>query len=311
MNSLTQDIRSRQSMLTYAEKHGVTKAARVYRTTRQYIYFWRRRWDGTPESLRCRSRRPHSHPRQHTPEEIAQIQAMQAEHPRYSLVKLWVRLREQGYSRTITSLWRCLQRLGLQRQKPRNPKYVPKPYKEALEPGEKVQVDVKVVPASCISGDAKDRGDKMYQYTAIDECTRVRCLAAFPEQSTYSSLLFLEKLVKKFPFPIRKIQTDNGTEFTKRFTGAAEGDLTLFERKLAELGIAHQKIRPYTPRHNGKVERSHRKDNEQFYAEEHFDSLEDFESKLARWEQEYNDFPMRPLGWKSPIETLQKFGFTL
>ena len=100
---------------------------------------------------------------------------------------------------------------------------------------------------------------------------------AFEEYSTYSSMIFLVHLVQAFPMPIECVQTDNGTEFTKRFTKASlNEDLTLFERKLKELGIKHKKIRPFTPRHNGKVERSHRKDNKRFYATHCFFSFEDF-----------------------------------
>ena len=66
-------------------------------------------------------------------------------------------------------------------------------------------------------------------------------------------------------------------------------------------------IRPFTPRHNGKVERSHRKDNEYFYASHRFYSFVDFKKQLAVHSRKYNDFPMRPLGWKSPREYLQAF----
>ena len=77
--------------------------------------------------------------------------------------------------------------------------------------------------------------------------------------------------------PIECVQTDNGLEFTKRFANKAkEGDLTCFELELAKQGIRHKKIRPFTPRHNGKVERSHRKDNERFYATHTFYSFVDF-----------------------------------
>ena len=114
----------------------------------------------------------------------------------------------------------------------------------------------------------------MYQYTAIDECTRFRFIATFKEQSTYSSMLFLQQFIRRFPFQIHKAQTDNGVEFTKRFQAADEENLTLFEKELKRLGIAHQKIRPYTPRHNAKVERSHRKNNEEFYATHTFFSFE-------------------------------------
>lgn len=81
----------------------------------------------------------------------------------------------------------------------------------------------------------------------------------------------------------------------------------MFERRLEELGIEHRKIRPFTPRHNGKVERSHRKDNEYFYATHTFFSFEDFKNQLKIHNRKYNDFPMRPLGWLSPKETLFNF----
>ena len=115
-----------------------------------------------------------------------------------------------------------MKRMGLKTNKPKKPVYQPKPYQQATFPGEKVQIDVKVVPSACIVGQAKDQGEKMYQYTAIDECTRFRFTAAFKEQSTYSSMLFLQQLIRRFPFKIHKVQTDNGAEFTKRFLAADE-----------------------------------------------------------------------------------------
>lgn len=191
--------------------------------------------------------------------------------------------------------------------KPPNPKYVPKPYEQMLYPGQRIQIDVKFVPSACLTGEAK--GKRFYQYTAIDEFSRWRYVEAFEEHSTYSSMIFLVHLVQAFPMPIECVQTDNGTEFTKRFTKASlDEDLTLFERKLKELGIKHKKIRPFTPRHNGKVERSHRKDNERFYATHCFFSFEDFRIQLKRYNyRDYNCFPMRPLGWKSPKDTLHDF----
>ena len=73
MASITQDMRFRLSLIQYAERHGVSNAVRKYKTNRQYIYRWKRRYDGSIESLRDRSRRPHHHPNQHTPEEIKLI----------------------------------------------------------------------------------------------------------------------------------------------------------------------------------------------------------------------------------------------
>ena len=306
MTTITQDMRFRLSLIHYAEKHGVTKAARKYKTNRQYIYRWKNRYDGTWDSLRDRSRRPHHHPNQHTDQELKLIRDMRRRNPHAGLVVFWVKLRQRGYSRSITGLWRVLKRLQCLPVKTANPKYIPKPYGQMTHPGQRVQIDVKHVPAACIVGDAE--GEKFYQYTAIDEFSRFRYVEAFREISTYSSMVFLEHMLKAFPFPVECVQTDNGFEFTKRFgSSKSDKDLTLFEKKLAELGIEHKKIRPFTPRHNGKVERSHRKDNEYFFATHRFYSFEDFSKQLKIHNKKYNNFPMRPLGWKSPRETLKSF----
>ena len=87
-------------------------------------------------------------------------------------------------------------------------------------------------------------------------------------------------MLKFFPFKVECVQTDNGCEFTKKFVSNKKNKLSMFEKKLKELGIKYKRIRPFTPRHNGKVERSHRK---------------------------YNNFPMRPLGWLSPKQYLLNY----
>ena len=188
--------------------------------------------------------------------------------------------------------------------RPKNPKYIPKPYEKMLFPGQRVQIDVKFVPASCLVGDAK--GKKFYQYTAIDEYSRYRYVEAFEEHSSYSSAIFLEHMLKAFKFPVKCVQTDNGAEFTKRLC-SGKATPTMFENQLKKYGIEHKLIRPYTPRHNGKVERSHRKDNEYFYATHTFYSFNDFAKQLKVHNYKYNKFPMRPLNWKAPVDYVQAF----
>ena len=212
MNTITQDMRYRLSLIKYAEKYGVTKAAIKYKTNRQYIYRWKRRYDGTLESLRNRSRRPHHHPNQHTPEEIKLISDMRRRNPDAGLVIFWVKLKQRGYSRSIPGLYRFLRKVGLMAVKPPNPKYVPKPYEQMDYPGQRIQIDVKFVPSVCLVGDAK--GQRFYPYTAIDEYSRWCLVEAFEEHSSYSSLIFLEHLVKAFPCPVECVQTDNGQKFT-------------------------------------------------------------------------------------------------
>ena len=305
MNTITQTMKFRQAIIEYSFKNGVTKAAIRYKVNRQYVYRWQKRYDGTLQSLSDKSRRPHHHPNQHTPEELKLIADMRKRNANAGLVVFWVKLRKRGYSRSITGLYRVLRRQGQMAVKPPNPKYIPKPYEKMLYPGQRVQIDVKVVPSACIVGESQ--GEKFYQYTAIDEYSRFRYLEAFKEQSSYSSAVFVEHLLKKFPFKIECIQTDNGQEFTKALGNAKNPKPTMFENKLKQHGIHHKLIRPYTPRHNGKVERSHRKDNEYFYATHKFYSFDDFVKQLKVYNYNYNKFPMRPLNWKSPADYIRAF----
>lgn len=305
MNTITQTMKFRQAIIEYSFKNGVTKAAIRYKVNRQYVYRWRKRYDGTLQSLSDKSRRPHHHPNQHTPEELKLIADMRKRNANAGLVVFWVKLRKRGYSRSITGLYRVLRRQGQMAVKPPNPKYIPKPYEKMLYPGQRVQIDVKVVPSACIVGESQ--GEKFYQYTAIDEYSRFRYLEAFKEQSSYSSAVFVEHLLKRFPFKIECIQTDNGQEFTKALGKAKNPKPTMFENELKRHGIYHKLIRPYTPRHNGKVERSHRKDNEYFYATHKFYSFDDLVKQLKVYNYNYNMFPMRPLNWKSPADYIRAF----
>lgn len=298
-------MRFRQAIVEYALKHGATKAAIRYNVSRQYVYRWKNRYDGTLQSLADRSHRPHSHPNQHTPEEIKLINDMRRRNPHAGLVVFWVKLRMRGYTRSISGLYRFLRKQGMMAEKLPNPKYIPKPYEQMRYPGQRVQIDVKFVPASCIVG--QEAGCKWYQYTFIDEFTRFRYLEAFQEHSTYSSSEFIKHVVQKFPYAIECVQTDNGLEFTNRLSNRNSKKPSLFEITLRQLGIRHKLIRPFTPRHNGKVERSHRKDNEDFYASHKFYSFDDFRKQLAVRQRQYNNFPMRPLNWRSPKQVLLAF----
>lgn len=306
MNTVTQDMRYRQSLMKYAQKYGVSRASRKYNKSRSYIYFWLKRWDGSLESLACSSRRPHSHPNQHTEAEIKLIRDMRRRNPQLGMVELWHRLRKRGYTRRPESLFRLMRRLGMFAPPKPKKKYVPKPYEQMLYPGQRVQIDVKVVPKTCIA----DPELRLFQYTAIDEFSRLRFLAAYDEQSTFSSADFLRRATafyKRRGITMECVQTDNGFEFTNRFSKSKRDTKTLFEETAQSLGIRHKLIRPYTPRHNGKVERSHREDQKLFYSALRFYSLSDFDDQLARHQNRTNNRPMRPLNWLTPKEYLDTF----
>lgn len=273
MTSITQDMRYRQSLMKYAEKYGVSQASRKYNKSRSYIYFWKARWKGTVESLSCQSRRPHKHPNQHTEAELKLIKDMFRRNPNLGLPELWYRLKKRGYTRRPESLFRVIRKLGLSHQQSKKQEtYKPKPYEQMQYAGQRVQIDVKVVPLRCLANPE----ERLFQYTAIDEFSRLRFLAAYNEQSTFSSADFLQKAVAWFSrrgIKIECIQTDNGFEFTNRFSNSKRNIPTLFEDTAAKLNIRHKLIRPYTPRHNGKVERSHREDQRRFYDSHRFSLL--------------------------------------
>ena len=165
------------------------------------------------------------------------------------------------------------------------------------------------MPEECLTKELKEEGTRLYQYTAIDEYTRLRYIWYTNAHDTYESTIFLERAIKYFPFKIKTIQTDNGFEFTNRLSWNAftKDKKTMFEKKLKELGKEYKNIEPYTPKQNGKVERSHRKDQERFYYGRKFYSLEDLRNQGKHWLKEYNNFPMKPLKWLSPREYLNQY----
>ena len=310
MNNITQIIEYRKSVIKYAKNKGVPKALEEFNVSRTTIYRWIKKFDGTNKSLLDKSRRPHSHPNQHTEEELRNIRNYKAKNKKKGLVMLWLKLREKtGYSRSIVSLYRAMIRLGIYKKTPSKKKQSEnRKYKQATYPGEKIQVDVKHVPTNCMLKEDKENGIRYYQYTAIDEYSRQRVVMATKEHSTYESAKFVKLIIKKFKFNIETVQTDNGLEFTNRLSYKADRNTkTFFEKELELNNIKHKLIKPRTPKQNGKVERSHRKDQENLYYEQKFLNFEDFKRKLSRWIREYNNTGMKPLNWKSPNQFLEEY----
>ena len=166
----------------------------------------------------------------------------------------------------------------------------PKPPDAPLQvPGRSVQLDVKFVPRA---GRARQR---FYQFTAIDEATRFRVLRIYDHDNTKTAIDFLREVQEHFPFATQKIQTDNGSSFGQQFTW-----------HLSDLRISHKHIPPGCPEVNGKVERSHKTDSQEFYQGRHFKHKKDLARKLKRWETEYNeDRPHLALKGKTPAERVR------
>lgn len=311
MASITQEMKYRESLMKYVDKYGVSNAARKYNRQPSYIYFWLNRYDGTVYSLATKSTQPKTQPNEHTPEEITLIKNLKKRNPHLGLMDLWYKLRDRGYQRSISGLYKALKRLKIDLVQPQPNKYTPQPYRQMTFPGERVQIDVKFVPKSCLVNASEKL--RLYQYTAIDEYSRLRFLSGFSECNTYTSKIFLEQTMRFFKYhqiQIKCVQTDNGTEFTKKLLAKDDLNLSLFELTARKNNIICKHIKPHTPRHNGKVERSHREDQKLFYNHTSFFNLIDFQTQLKRHQNRTNNRPMRPLNFLSPREFLSRYQHT-
>ena len=169
-----------------------------------------------------------------------------------------------------------------------------------------VEIDVKWVPG-------RIQGERYYQFTAIDCASRWRYLNAYPFASNHYALEFLKELLSIAPFKIKAIKTDNASIFTNRYLGYAMSKDPLNPRihdldvMCHNLGIDHYLIDPGKPAQNGKVERSHRTDQEHFYDQLKFKSFEELQYKIRLWNMEYNDTKHCALNGKTPNQVLRLF----
>ena len=278
-------VKQRLAVVAYARECGIKPASRHFGLTRVTIRQWCRNWQRAgpqglvPQYPARRRRRIGAHV-------VALITQARLEHEfGANRTQIWLERVHQVRvaTETIQRVFRDIGVPRLVKTRRRRPKQLKLFEKE--HPGDSVQVDVKVVT----------RGrHRWFQYTAIDDCTRVRVLRLYRRQNHHSSLAFLRELTAAFPFPIRKIQVDNGREFP-----------LLFALSCQELGVRVRYIRPRRPQQNGKVERSHRIDEEEFwgrYRGQDFDAAHD---ALAAWEHRYNHerFSMALRG-RTPMEKL-------
>ena len=300
MDRITQEAYHRQRVLKWAESHGVTQASIRYHVSRKTIYKWQKRYDGTLASLEDRSRQPHHSPREQSCTELKLVKRY-AKKYKGDLLLGYEKALKYGYTRSYGCFKRTAAKL-CEKVKKKKKRRKNKPYQRAEYPGQKVQIDVKYVPMYCVTN-----GKKYYQFTAKDECTRWTYREMYEEHSTYSARDFLEKLIQTAPFPIRMVQTDNGTEFTNALIVTKTKHKTLFEQALLDMGIEYKRIRIATPRHNGKVERQHRTDEQRFYKNMRMYSLEDGRKQLAVYQRESNNHIMTCLNMRSPNQVLEKY----
>jgi len=275
----------------------VSKTCRYYGISRQVYYKWLRRYEeGGVDALRDGSSKPHVSPRATRVEVVGKvIYLRQTYHFGPHKIAMYLK-RYHDIELSPSGIWRILKRLDMSRlpssQRYRRHRDRWKRY-EKPEPGHRVQIDVKFI--SPLPGSRR----KYYQFTAIDDCTRLRVLRIYERLNQQSAIQFLDYVLAKLPFRVERIQTDNGAEFQ-----------SAFHYHVLDRGIGHVYIRPATPRLNGKVERSHRIDAEEFYRMLDGVVIDDagvFNERLREWEDFYNfNRPHGGLGGQTPYERLRQ-----
>jgi transposase InsO family protein len=268
------------------------------RSLKRWVAAYRR---GGAVALTPKSTEPKSQPNE-TPIRIKERVIEIRTQTKKCALKIHWQLQKEGIKINERTVGKILKKEGLVR-KYRVRKITHKYIRATRKPGELVEIDVKYVPG-------RIAGKRYFQYTAIDTASRWRCLCIYDEQSSFHSVDFLKEVMKKFPYPITAIKTDNHSIFTNYYVGTNKrSDVTVktihaLDQFCHEHNIVHYLIDPGKPAQNGTVERSHRSDQEYFYDQNKFHSFLDLKKKLKDWNEYYNNLEHCGLNGKTPNEML-------
>lgn len=251
------------------------------------------------DGLMPKSTRPKSQPNETPIRTKERIIEMRREN-KLCAQKLWYKLRKEKVDINVRTIGKIIKAEGLVR-KYRIRKLQYKYIKPSMAPGDLVEIDIKYVPSLI-------RGKRYYQYTAIDCATRWRYLEIYENGDNESTLKFLTKLISVANFRIRAIKTDNGSCFTNRYIGYLKSRdpfnprLHPLDLECQKLNIIHYLIDPGKPAQNGRVERSHRTDQEMFYDRNEFKTVLGLKKKIRQWNIYYNNLEHCALNGKTPNE---------
>jgi len=279
-----------------ADDDNVARTCRHFGISRKSFYKWKRRLDEHGQAgLGDRARIPHTLPRATPPAVVSKILYLRQQY-HFGAGRIAAYLKRfHQIAIATSSVHRILTRHGLPRM-PANQKYRSHVRRwrryEKPQPGHRLQLDVKFLER--IPGTRR----RLYQFTAIDDCTRIRVLKIYDACNQRTAIRFIDEVRRRLPFRVQVVQTDNGAEFQ-----------SAFHWHLEQEDIRHVYIRPRTPHLNGKVERSHRVDDQEFYQLLDADGITDdihlLNDKLREWEDYYNYHrPHGALEGQTPYERL-------
>ena len=276
MTTDEREINRKRRILDHADESGnVAKTCRYFGIPRSLFYVWRNAYrQHGDEGLRRKKPVPKSHPNQTPDEIVGKILYLRRKYHLGPVRIMWYMARYHHMRVSDATIYRVLKRHGESRLpgKLGRRKVHTKRYNKQV-PGHHIQMDVKFLIFKAKNG----KKLKRYQYTAIDDATRVRALKVYERHTQKNAIDFVDYVIDKFPFRIQQIRTDRGHEFQAQFHWYVE-----------DLGMRHVYIKARTPQLNGKVERSHRADQEEFYQLLNYKNDVDLKKKLAEWEQFYN-----------------------
>jgi transposase InsO family protein len=275
------DISRKLKVLNHAkEKGNISKTCRYFGICRETFYTWKRLYEAHGEQGLINNKPcPENHKLRIAKEIEDKIIYLRTKYHFDPDMIAWQLKRYHDITVSRNGCYNVLVRNKLNRL-PENIKMRSrskfKSYQKKV-PGHYFQIDVKFL----FFVDKQGKRIKRFQYTAIDDCTRIRALKIYNKHNQANSIVFLNYVVERFPFRIKTIRTGNGHEFQ-----------TKFHWHIGDMGMQHIYIKPGTPRLNGKVERSHLTDQREFYQVLDYKDDVDLRLKLSQWE-DYCNF-LRP-----------------
>jgi transposase InsO family protein len=285
----------------YQKLQNVFKVCRRHGISPKTFYKWLKRYKTSgndPNALVNHSRKPRNkHPNSTAPQTVELILKLKAQ-TNFGQKRLRSLLAAKyNIKLAEKTIYKYLKAFNMssayKSKRPKHKRRYSMPY-----PGDIVQIDIKFV---------KINRKQLYQFSAIDDCTRSSIVKFYTERSNMTALDFADFVIRTFPFKIKTIQTDNDSVFTINHPRAVDKQHH-FSQLLLKRGIRHKLIKPYSPELNGKVERFHRSCEEEFFRVNNFKSFEDLVSKSKEFMYYYNHLRSHSgINNLTPIEKLRSF----
>ncbi len=301
------DVETRKKLMWFLDalRFGdASKACRKYGVIPKTYYFWWNRFKKSgfkAEGLQCFSRKPRNSPNKTKGKALKWIRHYRIQfHYGPERIQMYLKL-NHGILIAKSTIGEVIRRekLILRKNKKlpinRHTKRYSLPW-----PGDCLQMDIKFVPY-------KMDGEQYYVYNAIDDCSRWRISRLYKNTGILEAVQFLRLVHAQAPFKIKTVQLDNDVTFTYRFRNDVFDKRHPLESTAEELGIRLKFIPPGEKELQGKVERLHRTDDDEFFWKAPKHSFVMLQRKLSQWVYEYNYFRHhKTLGWKRPVDILEE-----